>query len=695
MIMCSTHTLAGVSRDWLSRTRRLGARVALGILLASATGPTSPLPAQTASPQVGASEVRVETLVYGEAPADSAPGGTRELMLDLYRPADTTSTARPGVILVHGGGFVGGRRDLAENREIGQALASRGYTVASIDYRVLSDQPVLSPWARNYAARVGALEDPVVQAMIARHGPDWPDAVGAAAEDLVRAIGWARREGPSYGIDRKSIAVFGMSAGAVTANTLAYQLHEFGASDQNISAVVSVRGALLDSAPGLAGDPADAPPLFIVHGTEDERLRLSEAIQLYETSKAVGLTVEFHPIEGVGHELGGADMLETRLRDGSLLIERLDGFLRPALEEPTSLPSAVCLGTGAGCPESEKSRSEGAKEAALSAREEIIARAQALLTSVDDGRTVAEDLFDYVRAEELLLDFDSPARRDWSYWPRTRSGLALGRMTADQRVQAQDLLAGVLSARGYLKVAHIMHLERLLEERETLGFPRGAEHYTVSIFGRPEDGAPWGWRFEGHHVSLNVTVVSGEMSVTPSFLGASPAIRRRGPHAGFRPLRYERELARRLFLSLGTDQARAALLADTAPGDVLASQFRKNRDRWDEWRLLLQPDGIPVAGFDPRQRALLERLLDQVVGVYRPETAASYRKRIHLDSLWFAWMGSQERGAPQYYRIQGPSFIFEFDASQEEGDHVHTVWRDRRNDFGEDLLRRHYRAHSH
>jgi acetyl esterase/lipase len=671
-----------------------------GALLLAAVLPAAALQAQVAPPQGGGLEVRTETLVYARAPADSAPGGTRELKLDLYRPAaDTIPTPRPGIVLMHGGGFVGGRRDLTENRDLGRALASRGYVVASVDYRLWPDRPVISGWARDLVDRVSALGLPAVERREARHGSAWTTSVGAAAEDALRALEWMRTNGPEFGVDGDRIALGGMSAGALTAVEVAYRLGRFGVDVPEISAVVAVRGSWLFAPPEEA-DPVspDGPPLFIVHGTEDPGLPMGEAVRLFRAARGAGVPVDFHPLTGVDHddrEIGGRGMLGVRLDDGSFLADRLDRFLRAAFEAPGSLDDAVCLGAGGACPEGTAPDGSVGRELPPGVREEVHGDAGELVASLSGEPGVVEELSGFRRAEELLLRFREDARRDWSYWPRPRAGLALGRMTAAQRTRAQDLLAGILSARGYLTVAHVMRLERLLDRRDTAGFPRGAEHYTVAIFGRPGTTAPWGWRFEGHHVSLNVTVASGEVSVTPTFLGASPATVRGGPHAGFRPLRYQRDLARKLFLSLRPGQAEEALLADTAPGDVLTTQFRKDRGRWDEWRSRLEPDGTAVVGFDPGQRDLLERLLDQVVGLYRPEIAASYREEIDVDELSFGWMGSTDRGAPHYFRLQGPRFLFELDASQEDGDHVHAVWRDREADFGEDALRRHYREHRH
>lgn len=661
------------------------------------------LAAVTAPPLAEAQEVRVRTLTYAEAPARAEEDGTVELELDLYRPVETGGEARPAVVLMHGGGYVGGRRNLEENRQVGRELASRGYVVASVDYRLWRDRPVISDWARRLADRVSGLGLPPIEAMESRHGPAWTTAVGAAAEDALRALEWMRTRGPDFGVDPDRIVLGGMSAGALTAVEVAYRLEGLGVDVPDVAAVLSVRGAWLFAPDEVRAPVAPGgPPLFIVHGTGDRRIPFDEAVRTYEAARTAGVTVELHPIAGSGHELGGAPMLDTRLDDGSLLLDRLDRFLRAALDDPGSLTPAICIGSGDVCPEEGREEAgpgsgsgDGRRQVPASLSGEIADRARAIIASMDGEPGFVEDLLDYDRSAELLLDFDHPARRDWSYWPRPRKGLALGRMTADQRVRVHDLLAAHLSGLGYLKVAHVMRLEDVLVGRETVGFPRGAEGYTLALFGRPEPGEPWGWRFEGHHVSLNVTVASEDVSVTPSFLGASPAELRGGPHAGFRPLRYERELARRLFLSLDPEQSGRALLADSVPGDILSSQFRKDPGTWDAWRSLVRPEGLPISELGAGQRALVERLLDQIVGVYRPVIAAAYREDFRIDRLRFAWMGSRERGAPQYFRLRGPDFVFEFDASQEDGNHVHTVWRDASGDFGEHLLRRHYAAHEH
>ena len=224
------------------------------------------------------------------------------------------------------------------------------------------------------------------------------------------------------------------------------------------------------------------------------------------------------------------------------------------------------------------------------------------------------------------------------------------------------------------------------------GVPRGLDDYTLAFFGKPSRKAPWAWRFEGHHVSLNISVVPGGVGVTPSFLGANPSEIRSGPLAGFRTLRSEEDLGRELVLSLDASQRAQAMLSGEAPRDILSGTLRKDRTEWDEWKAILKPDGIPVASLAVHQRALVKRILEEIITAYRPEISSEYLHTIDLNDLSFAWIGSLSPREPHYYRLQGTDFVFEYDNAQGGGNHIHTVWRSRSGDFGDDLLSRHYQS---
>lgn len=291
------------------------------------------------------------------------------------------------------------------------------------------------------------------------------------------------------------------------------------------------------------------------------------------------------------------------------------------------------------------------------------------------------------------FSFADAERLNWHFIPRERRGLPLKDMTEPQRAAARRLLQAGLSQRGFLKVTTIIELELVL--RELGGDPavRDPELYFFSVFGSPSPPGPWGWRVEGHHVSLNFTVVRDSLVATaPAFLGANPARVPSGPRQGLRALAAEEDLARDLMQSLDAEQRAAAVIAAEAPRDIITG----NAGQIDP----LSPVGIPVARLRPDQAARLVRLLDEYLDRMAADLAAARRARLaesDLDRITFAWAGSIEAGQPHYYRIQGPTFLVEYDNTQNGANHIHSVWRDFAGDFGRDLLREHYRSgvHSH
>ena len=322
--------------------------------------------------------------------------------------------------------------------------------------------------------------------------------------------------------------------------------------------------------------------------------------------------------------------------------------------------------------------------------EEMAAAAQALLATMDDEAR-RQRMLGISKQEHLLLSLEDEARRDWSYWPRPRTGLSLELMTARQRTLTHELLSALLSAKGHLKIVHIMELDEVLGALEEVGLPRGVEDYFLTFFGTPSVGAPWAWRFEGHHVSLSVTVTPAAVTVTPSFLGANPAEIRSGWLTGFRALRAEEDLGRALVLSLDAEQRSEAVIAAEAPRDIFSGNLGKDQRDWEAWRTTLRAQGIAVSALDDAQRTLVRRIIDEVITTYRPEISTAYLRTIDLDDLSFAWMGSLQRRTPHYYRLQGGDFVFEYDNSQNNGNHIHSVWRSLMRDYGEDLLEDHYR----
>jgi hypothetical protein len=290
----------------------------------------------------------------------------------------------------------------------------------------------------------------------------------------------------------------------------------------------------------------------------------------------------------------------------------------------------------------------------------------------------------------LALRFDSDAREDWSYVPRSRAGLSAGEMTAPQRRALSALLDSGLSKTGRDKVDGILTIEPILGEIE--GNPgRDPGRYHVAIFGQPAPGgrsggagaAPWGWRFEGHHLSLHFTV-AGEVATTPAFLGANPARVPKGTHQGLRVLGREEDQGRAFLQSLTAEQRKRATISSDAPADIITKASRRVA--------LKQLEGLPAADMTEEQRAALVKLIEVYALNFQPALARAHLERIRaagIARLHFAWAGSDRPGQSHYYRIHGPTHLIEYD--NRGGDHIHTVFRDLERDFGEGLLARHLR----
>ncbi|MCP5111903.1 MAG: DUF3500 domain-containing protein, partial [bacterium] len=267
-------------------------------------------------------------------------------------------------------------------------------------------------------------------------------------------------------------------------------------------------------------------------------------------------------------------------------------------------------------------------------------------------------------------------------------GVTLREMTPEQRHMASALLSAGLSRQGYLKATTIMSLEEVLRVIEgDSGERRDTLKYHFSIFGTPSEKGVWGYRVEGHHLSVHYTVVNGKLAGTPTFLGANPARVLDGPRKGLRALAAEEDLARNLLASLTSEQKRIAVVAPKAPRDILTSADRKAA-------LNGQPSGLGAAKLQPSQRELLDKLVAEYAANL-PTEIADHRIGQLKDAgnnIQFAWAGSTERGQAHYYRVQAPSFLIEYDNIQNNANHIHSVWRDFSGDFGLDLLKAHYDA---
>ncbi len=279
-------------------------------------------------------------------------------------------------------------------------------------------------------------------------------------------------------------------------------------------------------------------------------------------------------------------------------------------------------------------------------------------------------------------------RENWNFVPIARQGLPFRQMDAAQHDLGIALLRTGLGQRGLARAEAIMSMELVLKELEGDKPPgrRDPNGYFITIFGEPSATQPWGWRFEGHHLSFNFTVVDGaHVFFAPSFIGSNPAEVRAGPRQGERPLAEEDDLGRAFVKSLDEAQRKTAVFTDKAPNEILTTNGKRVEP--------LTPAGIAAEQLKPAQREKLHELVKLYLARYRPELAEetfAQATAAGLGQLTFAWAGGFERGQANYYRIQGPAFLIEFDNSQNDANHIHTVFREFKGDFGHDLLREHY-----
>jgi hypothetical protein len=319
----------------------------------------------------------------------------------------------------------------------------------------------------------------------------------------------------------------------------------------------------------------------------------------------------------------------------------------------------------------------GASAQTVDAGQRIAEAATRFLAGLDDGQR-----------KQALIAFEAGDRLDWHYIPRSRQGLTLAAMRPAQAEEARVLFASVLNERGLQALDNVRLVESVL--RESQGSFRDPDRYYLSLFGTP-GRFPWGWRFEGHHLSLNVALpAAGLISVTPFFLGSHPATVPGGPHKGLRPLGGQEDLARQLMASLSEADRRTALIADRAFGDIVAGPGRESE--------LGQPRGLLLAAMDGAAHDLVEALIDRFVGTLAPDLMAAQKRRVmeqELGRFRFAWAGPLTPGQGHYFRVHGPVTLIEHDNTQNSANHVHSVWRDLAADFGNDALADHYRRSPH
>ena len=343
---------------------------------------------------------------------------------------------------------------------------------------------------------------------------------------------------------------------------------------------------------------------------------------------------------------------------------------RPAIWLSIGLAGLVIAGFSG-----EKKRQSPAGTAA-----EMAKAAQTFLELLDDQRRAA-----------TVIVFEDEERFNWHYIPRERKGLPLKAMNSAQRKAAHALMRSALSSRGYLKATGVMQAERVQQIIENENPRRDPERYYFTVFGEPAPEKPWGWRLEGHHLSLNFTAVADEpVATTPAFMGASPHEVPSGHLEGFRVLGAEEDLARSLLSLLGETQLRQAVIAGEAPRDIITGSDREVR--------LQGFEGLPASEMTDLQLEMLHELIEQYIYNMKREDVHHQLERIRnagMEKVHFAWAGGTEPGEGHYFRVHGPTLLIEYDNTQNNANHVHTVWRDLENDFGADLLREHYESSDH
>lgn len=313
------------------------------------------------------------------------------------------------------------------------------------------------------------------------------------------------------------------------------------------------------------------------------------------------------------------------------------------------------------------------------------------LPSIDAMTTAAQDFLgklDETKKAKASFPFDGDDRLNFKFTPQKRNGLPLGDMDDAQRAAAMKLIDAALSDKGKLKATEIMTLESVLREMEN-NPARVPTNYFVSIFGTPGDAKAWGWKFEGHHLALNYTIVGGkEIAVTPSFMGSNPGEVRAGEHKGLRVLADEEDLARALLLTMLDGGKKEVIFSEKAPAEILTAENRV--------ATVLEPVGIAAADMSDEQKKGLRQLISEYTGRNRKDLSDADLAQIDkagFDKIRFGWAGGMKSGEAYYYRIQGPTFLMESANVQNDANHIHATWRSFDNDFGRDFLGMHFQRH--
>lgn len=312
----------------------------------------------------------------------------------------------------------------------------------------------------------------------------------------------------------------------------------------------------------------------------------------------------------------------------------------------------------------------------------------------DDPANDFLDSLNEGQLEKAQKSFDDLTRHTWHFLPAAmwpRPGIALHELDEGQKELLFDVLQEFLSDTGYDKTRSIMELENVLAEIEKNPDFRNPELYYATFYGDPDNSDKWAWSFEGHHISLNFTVVEGEASMVPRFLGARPSLIQEGSREGEKTaLHREEDLGIELIQSMSEAQLDKAIFLETAFWEIVTNVASETGP--------LTFDGIKMQELNESQQMLLLDIINEYLSVMKKEKAEQRYENLkneEFDDIEFAWAGATELGKAHYYRIQGKTFLIEFDNTQDDANHIHTVWRDFDGDFGKDLLRQHYNNSPH
>ncbi|NND09335.1 MAG: DUF3500 domain-containing protein [Saprospiraceae bacterium] len=296
--------------------------------------------------------------------------------------------------------------------------------------------------------------------------------------------------------------------------------------------------------------------------------------------------------------------------------------------------------------------------------------------------------------EQCVMTLSDSTRTIWHFLPVAsfdRYGMSLGELSDEQDQLVFDLMRSALSKKGFEKAEAIIALENILKVLEKDNPTRDADQYHIAIYGKPAKDDMWGWGISGHHLSLHFTMVDGKMSTTPTFMGSNPGEVKSGPKKGLRVLKAEEDLGLALINALPADQQNKAIILSEAPREI----FTAAQSKVDP----LDKVGIKFSELAREHQKMLYDIILEYANAMPAELAQQRMDKIHKagwDDILFAWAGVTNRSAGHYYRIQGPTFLIEFDNTQNDANHVHTVWRDFDGDFGRDLLKAHYHdEHGH